>query len=169
MSATGSGGIIVVGTSRASTWRRVSSTLARNGIQARVVLRYSVAADVPCPGSYARRTMGVVLLKMCLKARLMDGMTPLRQPPAHVIGVSWASAASGNSILSIRAPSPLKNLAAGPQQPGGHLRVDLVPEDGLCKAQERRPRTPSFETGQDVLRWDALGGGDPGGRCPVRH
>jgi hypothetical protein len=52
---------------------------------------------------------------------------------------------------------PAKNLAAGPNRLS-HLRVDLVPEDGFGKGQTEATH-PVFETGQDVLRRDALRGG----------
>src|SRR5262245_20149958 len=57
-----------------------------------------------------------------------------------------------------------KNFAAGPDGLS-HLRVDLVPEDGFGKGQTEATHS-IFETGQDILRWDALRGGILGVAAP---
>jgi hypothetical protein len=54
-------------------------------------------------------------------------------------------------------PQPLKHLAAGPDGLG-YLRIDLIPEDSFGKGKMEAAHAV-FEMGQDVLRWDALGGG----------
>src|SRR5262245_6218620 len=62
------------------------------------------------------------------------------------------------------SPQPAKNFAAGPDGMG-HLRVDLIPEDGFGKGKTEATHAV-FETSQDILRWDALGGGILGVATP---
>src|SRR4029453_3268776 len=76
---------------------------------------------------------GIVFLKMRLQARLMDGIRLCgnRQP-------TWIEFLSFCRFWKLDTfyigPQPVKHLAAGPDGLG-HLRVNLVPENGFCKGK----------------------------------
>src|SRR5262245_5882981 len=93
---------------------------------------------------------------MCLETRLMDGIRFCsKYQPTWIEFLGFCRFWELDTFYM--GAKPVKHLTAGPNGLG-HLRVDLVPEDSFRKGQTEATH-PVFETGQDVLRWDALSGG----------
>ena len=140
ISATGSGGIMVVGTSRASTWRRVSSTLGAQRYPGACRVEILGRADVLAL-DHTLAHNGVVLLKVCLKARLMDGIRLCgnRQPTwIEFLGFCrfW------KFYTFYRAPNPLKT---SPQDRTAWATSASTWSQKMVSAKaRRRPRTPSL-------------------------